>query len=529
LWSLNGLQSLDMPTLTGALRDPHPGVRENAVKLAENAVKVAKQQRQTYAGLATVVAAMADDDEPRVRFQVAFTLGEMGTSVETTLAVLARRYGGDRWMRAAILSSAGDMAVELFDELIGAHQSGKRPDRAPAFWTTETGSAILGELATVIGSRNRPADVDRALRAIAESPIGKDPGSSDRLLVQLGIGLKRAGGRLAHRDSKSPAGVWLEARLSNAKKVAGDASPGEGQRLGAIELLSAAPTPATRELYLSLIAPEQSEAIQIAAVRALSEDPDPGIGGELLNRFRALTPEVRRVTLDALFAREGRTLALLEAASRDDISLADVEPTRRDVLLKHKNEAIRNLASQVFATSGTTERKAVVAQYQAALTLAAKTTEGQAVFEKNCANCHQLAGKGYAIGPNLASSPARDPAALLAHILDPNQYVLPNYVQYVVVDKQGRSYTGLLAAQTATSITLKKEKDEAVTILRSDVDELATTGKSLMPEGLEKNIPPQEMAHLLAYLKDTAASGKGDANAERDFGTLPGLIEPKQK
>ncbi len=43
-----------------------------------------------------------------------------------------------------------------------------------------------------------------------------------------------------------------------------------------------------------------------------------------------------------------------------------------------------------------------------------------------------------------------------------------------------------------------------------------------MPEGLEKNVSVQEMANLLAYLKEAAA---GDSNAERDFGTLPGLIE----
>ncbi|HLJ11295.1 MAG TPA: c-type cytochrome, partial [Planctomycetaceae bacterium] len=213
----------------------------------------------------------------------------------------------------------------------------------------------------------------------------------------------------------------------------------------------------------------------------------------------------------------------------DEVSLADVEPTRRDVLQKHKNEAIRKLAHQLFGQTATRERKAVVAEYQAALALPARAADGQTIFEKNCAGCHQLGGKGVAIGPNLASSPSRDPLVLLTHILDPNQYVLPNYVQYVVVDQQGRSFTGLLASQTATSITLKKEKDETVTILRGDIDELATSGKSLMPEGLEKNIPPQDMANLLAYLKEAATSSPGDANSERDFGTIPGLIEPKRK
>jgi putative heme-binding domain-containing protein len=151
------------------------------------------------------------------------------------------------------------------------------------------------------------------------------------------------------------------------------------------------------------------------------------------------------------------------------------------------------------------------------------------VFQKNCSTCHRIGGTGFAVGPNLVSSAVREPAVLLEHVLDPNQYVLPNYLQYVLIDKQGRSYTGLLSSQSATSVTLKKEKDETTTILRGDIDELASSRKSLMPEGLEKEISPQAMADLIAYLRQASVESPGDANAERDFGTLPGLVEPAAK
>jgi putative heme-binding domain-containing protein len=338
---------------------------------------------------------------------------------------------------------------------------------------------------------------------------------------------------LAYAGTNIRVGLWLKSKLVLALISANDAAGDQGRQLRGIELASCAPTEATRETYLSLIRPDQSEAVQMAAVRALSDDPDVSIARELLSRFNSFTPEVRRVALEALLSREERTKALLEAASRDEVSLTDVEQTRRDALVKHKNAAIRKLAAQLFTTSGAGSssgspkdgsRKEVLDRYQAALDLPAKAPDGQSVFEKNCANCHQLGGKGYAIGPNLASSPLRDGAVLLTHILDPSQYVLPNFVQYVVVDKQGRSFSGLVAAQTATSVTLKKEKDESVTILRRDIEEMVTSGKSLMPEGLEKSISLQEMANLLAYLREAAT---GDWNAEREFGTLPGLIETK--
>src|SRR5207247_7725254 len=109
-----------------------------------------------------------------------------------------------------------------------------------------------------------------------------------------------------------------------------------------------------------------------------------------------------------------------------------------------------------------------------------------------------------------------------------NLYVMPNYVQYLVVDKRGRTFTGIIVSQTATSVTLKRDKDASDTVLRGDIEEMVSTGKSLMPEGLEKNIGKQEMADLIAFLVEAAAkAGPGTSpNRERDFGTLPGLVEP---
>ncbi|MFO1095017.1 MAG: hypothetical protein U0992_17170 [Planctomycetaceae bacterium] len=79
---------------------------------------------------------------------------------------------------------------------------------------------------------------------------------------------------------------------------------------------------------------------------------------------------------------------------------------------------------------------------------------------------------GTAVGPNLTASQDRAPDAVLTHILDPNKYVPPNYVQYVLLDTSGRTHTGLIASQTATAIRSSARK-KTETILRTDVDELA--------------------------------------------------------
>ena len=104
------------------------------------------------------------------------------------------------------------------------------------------------------------------------------------------------------------------------------------------------------------------------------------------------------------------------------------------------------------------------------------------------------------MGPNLATVQNRTPDGLLTQILDPNREVSPNYLQYVVALDDGRVVTGAIASESPTSITLKRAENVQETILRQNIEEISSTGKSLMPEGLEEKINPQEMADLLAFL-----------------------------
>jgi putative heme-binding domain-containing protein len=90
--------------------------------------------------------------------------------------------------------------------------------------------------------------------------------------------------------------------------------------------------------------------------------------------------------------------------------------------------------------------------------------------------------------------------AVLLNILDPNREVLPQYVTYMVELKTGRVLTGMITAETANSITIRRADDVEETVVRPQIEELRSTGLSYMPEGLEKQIDVPTMADLLAYL-----------------------------
>jgi putative heme-binding domain-containing protein len=62
--------------------------------------------------------------------------------------------------------------------------------------------------------------------------------------------------------------------------------------------------------------------------------------------------------------------------------------------------------------------------------------------------------------------------------------------------------SGVIASESAAGLTLKRENGQTETILRADIEEVRSTGLSLMPEGLEKSLTPQDVADLIRFLKE---------------------------
>src|SRR4029077_319466 len=112
---------------------------------------------------------------------------------------------------------------------------------------------------------------------------------------------------------------------------------------------------------------------------------------------------------------------------------------------------------------------------------------------------------GTEVGPDLLSALRnKSREALLTDILDPSREVDSRYINYVIESKTGRVFTGMIAAETASSITLRRAEKAEDTILRSQIEEIQATAKSLMPENLETQLSKQEVADLIAYLQSAA-------------------------
>jgi putative heme-binding domain-containing protein len=169
------------------------------------------------------------------------------------------------------------------------------------------------------------------------------------------------------------------------------------------------------------------------------------------------------------------------------------------VLQKSADAAVRARAAALFK-AGASKRADVLAEYQKALELTGDPAKGKVVFKDVCSTCHRLEDVGIGAGPDLVGLREKGQAAVLTSILDPNREVAPQYYTYVVTTDAGLTITGLITAETATTLTLRRADGTTATVQRVNIEHMESTGLSAMPDGLERQVGMAAMADLLAYL-----------------------------
>jgi putative heme-binding domain-containing protein len=240
--------------------------------------------------------------------------------------------------------------------------------------------------------------------------------------------------------------------------------------------------------------------VQWAAASALLSRADAKHARELLERYESLSPALQREVIARTLSRSALARALLDLIAAEKFSPSLLATSELEQLRQHPDGAIRAHATKVLPKLENADRAALIAQYAAALTLSANHKRGAELFQKQCATCHKLGGIGHELGPNLAAMKNRGREAILVNVLDPNREVNPQYKTYNVITTDGRSLSGMLTAETASSITLTQAEGKAETVLRIDIESLRGSGLSLMPEGLEKVLDPQQLADVMAFI-----------------------------
>ena len=517
LWSLDGLKALDNDLVIEALSDPHPAVRRQAIRLAENRLPdTALQQKLNR---------LVDDLDPAVQFQLALTLALRQNDLPAaqtfrTLQQIALGHLEDPWFRIAVLTSAADNAVRWFRTML----------RSPGFGDSRSEGKrdFLQRAAAIVGARHHDDEITDVLTMVRSGSgtslawwrtaglegLGKglSQGSGGRvrlprgqsvlvsLLSDSGPEIGTAALELASRVELAESAA-LRRLIKRKMQVAQDDQADLAEREYAAGVLGLDPSGATGEPLASLITPQQPAEVRRSAARALTYLPGGDTAGLFTERWRTFSAPVREVALGWFFGDRARLHTLLDAVEAGKIQPWALGPARTRQLRRYPVAEIKERAIALLEQAQGEDRQAVYERYLPALRLAGDTGRGLEIFRESCAECHKVGDLGHEVGPDLLSLTTRYKEVFLADILMPNQSVETGFEEYLVDTVDGRSLSGIIAKETPTTVTIRRAKGEEDTILRGNVKSMYSLSVSPMPEDLEKTIGVQGMADLIAYLK----------------------------
>ena len=473
--SLEGQNALRAEDVIVGLRDSVAGIRERAV--------LASEKHVTSADVLMALAAMTDDENARVRMQLGFSLGEFPPSAvrREALQKLLATSGDDRWIRTAVFTSLSTEAGDAFESLAATRDA-----------ASPVASVALLELADLVARRTSD-DAGWSKIAYLIAARRDDPAMQVKLLQAVFAGNKAA--------QSSPSFAMLSAQLlESARRNAVDTSLTDEQRAAALSTFSLSSFATDGELLLSSLESVQSPAVQIAGLATLLRFSDEEVALQLLDRWSGLSPKLAEQVRDGLLGRTSWAVLLLDAMSAGRIPPTTLSPSDLQRLASVPDDAVRSRAIRLLETMTSSTRDDVLRSYQVALTLKPDRDKGAALFRQHCAVCHQIGTVGFQVGPNLATMKNRGPEAILTNVLDPNREVNPAWRDYIAVTTDGQTHNGVLIAESASVLTFRRAEAKETSVLRSDIEALRDTGRSLMPEGLEKNLDTQSMADLIAWL-----------------------------
>ncbi len=513
LWTLQGLSALDVSQVQHALADQEPGIRENALLLAEFCLSDSTIAKQ--------ICVLAADPSPRVRFQAALTLGQLN-SAEARRALESILLGDVeyKWTRLAVLSSLSSGSADILSKLKvdGGSASnsekidlvGELADLAIARdgttgfgtvlrsitlpgWTESFELAALKGLQTGLARRSSSTQADAETRSVL-----------DHLTRSSSSALVAAAWRLA-RVLGVPESDTQRKALDDAMRRARDGSAPERERIADISLLALGNYPVVKDTLFGLLDGSQSVAIQQAVIPVLREFNNPEIAKVLVKQWRTFAPPVRAGALTLLLQRQAFHSFLIEALEKGQITVGelnlDLEQRRR--LLWFSSPDIKARAAKLIGDGEYSNRKSVVGEWLPKLPAKGDASLGKSVFEQRCAQCHFAGGIGHRVGPELTGMSHRSVEDLASNILDPNMSINPAYITYNCETTSGELEIGLLQAESAEAVTLLQAAEKKVVIPRSNIKKLQSSGLSLMPEGLEAGLTPANLRDLIAFIQES--------------------------
>ena len=501
-----------------ALNDAHPAVQRHAVRLlaaALGSTESGDESKRWQTATATIERLIEIKKADRaLLIQFAYSLGQIDAKFSARLlAFMASQFPDDRELMAAVFSSLHASNIETALASFTTYDKGAHPDLT---------TRLIGQ--SVAFNRLETVAQQVALRFINAQK--GSPAVAFKPVTELLVEIRTNEGAWTRLQKSKPWENHVEPNLTKVKQrafsVFDDASYDDSERIDAIQFLSAAGALATKSLdwLIGSLNVQNSPTIQATIIDILGQSNNPQVPELLLSRWAMLTPTVRAQIIDTLLDRPSSATQLQDALAAGHPASNQLSAAQRERLVTHRDAQIRERAVIFFGVEASSDRQAIVDNFDPALSLSGDDARGRIVFEKRCSSCHRLRGIGKSIGADLTALKDRTGKALLTAILDPNRAVETKFLSYTAVTTAGKSVSGMLLSETGNSVMLVSVDGKEHVLLRKELDQLISSQRSLMPEGLEKDLSKQDIADVIAFVQRSGQKPK-----ELPFNS-PAIVRP---
>jgi putative heme-binding domain-containing protein len=483
--------------LGGAIESSDMNVAAHAIQIADCSIGY-KPDSQSVSPMVMIHLTSNRELKGSAAGSAANALGGAGKiqAVAKALVNLCATNPNDPWLRQMVLASALSAGPSICVEFAMGRDA-KRGFKADA--------NLISDLIVLVAQSEGKAGLS-SIMDMADSVFGLGADVSFPAGVEAGLlrgipkAMRRNGMTLADVVT-TPAvhALWRDFATQSLRNL--QSNPNANNAVSHLEFVTVLPFAETQGVISGLFAPKVEQNTQLAALEALGSYREPAVADILIESWPKLTPALRDKAITLMLSRTDRIAKLLDAIEAKRITPSQLSVAAKATLGRQKDAKLAERIAKLIRDGSSSNRKEVIGKYQAALSMTGDATRGAKVYETACMVCHKFSDKGNDVGPHLGTIKAWTAEQILTNVLDPNREVSPNFALYIVETNDGRTLSGLIASETAGNLTLKRADGGTDTVLRSEIKSLTSPGISLMPEGLEAAITPQQMADLIAFLK----------------------------
>lgn len=235
---------------------------------------------------------------------------------------------------------------------------------------------------------------------------------------------------------------------------------------------------------------------------------------QLIQRWKDLSLASRAVVLNRLTQNEAGALEILGQVRQSRIPIGDIDAATIQRLRGSSSELVSKQAAELFGPAPGADRPGIVRQALTRWPGKSDPSIGQLAYQKHCAICHEGRQREQqfeeSLAPNLRGLNHWTNEAWMIAILDPNRSVEEKYWVFQARTEDGDLLTGLKLREDETSIEWVSSNGRIESLDKSQIAEIKTSERSLMPEGFEQLLSPEEIAGIISYLRSSGPA-KGDS------------------